>query len=122
MHFDHERLDVYRVAIEFVSWVAELMDGPLGEHRGSAAKQLERASTSVPLNIAEGNGKRSKKDRSRYLDIARGSALESAACLDVFVARKVMTQADVAFGKNLLRRIVEMLSKLTTRLLRQGAA
>jgi four helix bundle protein len=122
MHFDHERLDVYRVAIEFVSWVAELLDGPMDAKRGSAAKQLERASTSIPLNIAEGNGKRSQKDRSRYLDIARGSALESAACLDVFVARKVLTPADVASGKDLLRRIVEMLSKLTASLLRQGAA
>ncbi len=122
MQFDHERLDVYRVAIEFVVWADDLLDRlPVGK-RGSAAKQLERASTSIPLNIAEGNGKRSRKDRSRYLDIARGSALESAACLDVLVARNVLPPAEVAAGKNLLRRIVEMLSKLTATLLRQGAA
>ena len=78
--------------------------------------------TSIPLNIAEGNGKRSRKDRSRYLDIARGSALESAACLDVLVARSVLMPSDVSKGKNLLRRIVEMLSKLTASLLRQVPA
>ena len=85
--FDHERLDVYQAAIEFVAWTGEMLDGPLSACRISAVKQLDRASTSVPLNIAEGNGKRSKKDRCRYLDIARGSALESASCLDVLVAR-----------------------------------
>ena len=122
MHFDHERLDVYRVAIEFVVWADELLDRlPTGK-RGSAVKQLERAMTSIPLNVAEGNGKRSRKDRSRYLDIARGSALESAACLDVLVARSVLRPSDVSQGKNLLRRIVEMLSKLTASLLSQDAA
>ena len=122
MYFDHERLDVYRVAIEFVVWAQELNDRlPVGK-RGSAAKQLERATTSIPLNIAEGNGKRSRKDRSRYLDIARGSALESADCLDVLLARGALTPSNISKGKNLLRRIVEMLTKLTTSLLRQDAA
>jgi four helix bundle protein len=122
MHFDHERLDVYRVAIEFVVWADDLLDGlPTGK-RGSAVKQLERAMTSIPLNVAEGNGKRSRKDRSRYLDIARGSALESAACLDVLVARSVLRPSDVSKGKNLLHRIVGMLSKLTVSLLSQDAA
>ncbi|MHC4917139.1 MAG: four helix bundle protein [Planctomycetota bacterium] len=40
---------------------------------------MRRASQSIPLNIAEGNGKRSKTDRNRYLDTSRGSALESAS-------------------------------------------
>ncbi len=122
MHFDHERLDVYRVAIQFVEWADELLDRLPAGRRGPAVKQLERATTSIPLNIAEGNGKRSRKDRSRYLDIARGSALESAACLDVLVARKSLTSSDVSQGKDLLRRVVEMLSKLTASLLRHDAA
>lgn len=122
MQFDHERLDVYRVAIEFVCWSDKLLDGPLNGKGGSAVKQLERASTSIPLNIAEGNGKRSRKDRSRYLDMARGSALESAAALDVLVSRRALVAADVASGKALLCRVVEMLSKLTASLLRHDAA
>ncbi len=74
--FDHERLDVYRVAIEFAAWAGELLEGPLAECKLNAVSQLERASTSIPLNLAEGNGKRSAKDRCRYLDSARGSAFE----------------------------------------------
>lgn len=116
MQFDHEKLDVYRTSIDFVGWVGDLLDGPLADCRHSAIGQLDRASTSVPLNIAEGNGKRSSRDRCRYLDIARGSAFESAAALDVLIARRALTSAGVRPGKELLKRVVEMLSKLTSTL------
>ena len=114
--FDHDRLEVYRVAIEFVAWVGRLLDGPLANRRLSVVGQLDRASTSIPLNIAEGNGKRSRVDRCRYLDASRGSALECAACLDVAVARRVLPPDQVEEGKDLLVRIVSMLSKMVLRL------
>ena len=54
--------------------------------------QLDRASTSIPLNIAEGNGKYTALDRCKFFDTARGSALGCAACLDVLVAKKSLAQ------------------------------
>jgi four helix bundle protein len=86
--FDHEKLDAYHAAIEFVGWVGELLDGPLSACRLSATRHLDAASQSIANNIAEGNGKRSLVDRSRFLDIATGSAVECAACLDGLVARR----------------------------------
>jgi four helix bundle protein len=115
--FDHEKLDVYRVSIEFARWSGTLIDEIQTRGPTSAIKQLERSSTSIPLNIAEGNGKRSARDRCRYLDIARGSALESSAVLDVLVARGLLRTEDAAPGKRLLLRVVEMLSKMTLALL-----
>jgi hypothetical protein len=57
--FDHEKLDGYRVAIEFIAWTEELFDGLSKERRSAAAsRHLEDASTSIALNIAEGNRKR----------------------------------------------------------------
>ncbi|HMP77470.1 MAG TPA: four helix bundle protein [Kiritimatiellia bacterium] len=103
--FDHEKLHVYQEAIGFVAWVDELLEGipkNLAVH-----SQMDRASTSIPLNIAEGNGKYTPADRCRFLDIARGSALECAACLDVLVAKKRIESADS--GKAILQRIVSML-------------
>src|SRR5438552_18215646 len=88
MAFDHERLDVYRVTVEFTCWCGALLDGPLGKTDLSGIKPLERESTSISLNIAEGNGKRSRKDRCRHFDTATGSALECAVGLVVLVARK----------------------------------
>jgi len=119
--FDHEKLDVYQVSIQFVAWAGELIDGALPRRRQSAIKHLDEASTSIPLNIAEGNGKRSLKDRCRFFDIAKGSALECSACFDVLVARKAISVKQVAAGKELLVRIVEMLSKLITKLVGREA-
>jgi len=104
-HFDHEKLDVYQNAIGFVSWVEELLK--IIPKSLAVYNQLDRASTSIPLNIAEGNGKYTAPDRCRFFDIARGSALECAACLDVLVAKKRIDSADT--GKSMLVGIVSML-------------
>ena len=76
------------------------------------ARHLEDASTSIALNIAEGNGKRSSADRIRYLEIARGSSLECAACLDVLVVRRRVSSSLAAAGKATLVRVVSILTKL----------
>ncbi len=104
-NFDHEKLDVYRASIKFVIWVEELL-GSIPKNL-AVHNQLDRASTSIPLNIAEGNGKYTAADRCRFFDIARGSALECAACLDVLVAKKRLKDADS--GKMILIPIVSML-------------
>src|SRR2546428_8622877 len=97
IYFDHEKLDVYREAIAFCGWVGEFLTAVSA--KTAAKDQLDRASTSIPLNIAEGNGKFSAKDRSRFFEVARGSALECAACLDVLLARKLATQEQVVLFK-----------------------
>jgi four helix bundle protein len=93
IYFDHEKLDVYQEAIAFWGWVGEFLSDIVG--KAAAKDQLDRASTSLPLNIAEGNGKFSDADRSRFLEIARGSALECAACLDVLVVRKLTPRREL---------------------------
>ena len=117
--FDHEKLDAYRLAIEFVAWVDSLIDELPRQGRPGAVKHLDDASTSIALNIAEGNGKRSVADRIRFLEIARGSALECAACLDVLVVRKKLETGAAAAGKSTLVRVVSTITKLIQRLLEQ---
>ncbi len=86
--FDHEKLNVYQALIKFVTWATELISKVKG--KVAVKDQLDRASTSIPLNIAEGNGKFAIRDRCRFLDFARGSTLECAACLDVLVAKHLI--------------------------------
>jgi four helix bundle protein len=105
--FDHEKLDVYQEAIAFCGWVGGFLDKVSG--KTAARDQLDRASTSIPLNIAEGNGKFSAQDRARFIEMARGSALECAASLDVLVARRFTTAEDVQAAKEHLVRLVQML-------------
>jgi four helix bundle protein len=103
--FDHEKLTVYQEGINFDIWANEILE-TLPKNL-AVYSQLDRASTSIPLNIAEGNEKYTAPDRCRFFDIARGSALECAACLDVLVAKKRAVQVDQ--GKEILVRIVAML-------------
>src|SRR5436305_15275380 len=111
--FDHEKLDVYREAVAFVAWLSALLEGSV--RAGEVKDQLDRAATSVPLNIAEGNGKYAPKDRCRFFDIAHGSALECAAGLDVLVAKAKLTLEQIRPGKEQLQRIVRMLMGLIKR-------
>ena len=72
--FDHDRLDVYCVSIEYVSAAFEVSKSLSGLHR-HARDQWLRAAQSIPLNIAEGNGKRSLKDRARFSTLRAGRHL-----------------------------------------------
>jgi four helix bundle protein len=82
---DHEKLEVYQASVAFIAWLEPILQKL--PKSISVSDQLDRASTSIPLNIGEGNGKFTGADRCRYFDNARGSALESAAALDVLVAK-----------------------------------
>ena len=111
--FDYERLEVYQESIRFIAWLTNLLDS--GASLGDVKSQIDRASTSIPLNIAEGNGKYTPKDRCRFFDIAHGSALECAAGLDVLVAKRRATCEDIEAGKESLQNIVRMLFGLIKR-------
>jgi four helix bundle protein len=116
--FDHEKLDVYQLELQFVSWVAPLLDEASWSASGRTREvcdQLDRASLSSLLNTAEGNGKRQRQVRARFFDDARGSATECAACLDALVAKQIVAQDRIIPGKQMLVRIVSMLCGLINR-------
>jgi four helix bundle protein len=111
--FDHERLRAYQQALLFAAWVEPIIETL--PSKLAAKEQLDRASTSIVLNLAEGNGKRSHVDRCRFLDIARGSTLECAACLDVLVARRKLEQGQIEQGKEILLAVVSLTAGLINR-------
>jgi four helix bundle protein len=110
-HFDHEKLIAYQRSIQFVAWSSQLLEKLPAKL--AVCDQLDRASTSVPLNIAEGNAKHTPADRCRYFDTARGSALECAACLDVLVAKGKCPVEQIQVGKEILLEVVALLVGLT---------
>ena len=105
--FDHEKLEVYQESLSFIAWLEPLLERL--PKSIAVRDRLDRASTSIPLNIAEGNGKFTGPDRCRFFDTSRGSALECAAALDVLVAKGKCKVDEVLPGKESLRKIVSMM-------------
>ena len=108
----HEDLDAYKVKIEFLALSSQIAETfPTGY--SSLSDQLRRASLSIPLNIAEGYGKRHVADRCRcFYDIARGSAHECGAIVDAAKVLNLIERQPFAQAKILLHRIVSMLVKM----------
>ncbi len=109
---NHEKLDVYRAAREFVAF-SEALLVHVPPRRASAAEQFRRAALSIPNNIAEGYGRRGKRDRARFYDIARGSAHECSALLDAWIDYRLSEEPALHPGRVLLYRIVCMLVKMS---------
>jgi four helix bundle protein len=110
---DCERFDVYRVAVEF----AKIAAGICSNRRvGTTLRdQLDRASVSIVLCIAEGVGRRTTADKAHFFTMARGSATECAAILDLIEARGLLPVPVHRHGRGQLIRIVQMLTRLITR-------
>src|ERR1044072_5205043 len=102
MPFHHEKLTVYKRALEFATWSQDLTESVT--KKTSTRDHLERSGDSIALNIAEGNGKFSQKDRARFFQIAHGSALESAACLDLLEARRCCVSTAIINGSPFWRK------------------
>src|SRR5829696_6201155 len=115
IRFSHEKLEVYQRALTFIGWLSDIILSV--ERNKSIIDQIDRASFSVALNIAEGNGKSSKKDQNRFLEIARGSSFECAACLDVMLSKRMISSDRVDEGKEQLEIIVKMLFKFSQSIL-----
>jgi four helix bundle protein len=103
------RFDAYRLALDFRRVVVKWL--PL--KRAELSDQLDRASISIALNIAEGAGRTSPRERIRHYTIARGSAVECLACLDLL---ELETNApSIATGREILGRVQMVLSGLIRR-------
>jgi len=113
MTLDHEQLDVYQVSLDFAAWSYQVAKRLTSVDR-HARDQLLRASQSIALNIAEGCGKFPSPERRRFLQIACGSARECGAVLDILFRCQVISEVECKTGKDLLARIVAMLTKMVT--------
>lgn len=111
MGFDHERLTVYQRALEFVK-IAHTVRRSMPPGFQSLADQLDRSGVSIVLKIAEGAGEFAKREKARFYRIARRSATESAAILDIVDRLNLAPANGVRTGKSKLQEIVAMLVKL----------
>jgi len=108
---DAERLDVFHVAVEFQA----IATGLAAKADSILRDQLLRASVSIVLNLSEGAGRRSRRDKARFYFMARGSSAECGAILHLLRARGIAGEVEYASSRKLIVRIVQMLSRLAAR-------
>jgi four helix bundle protein len=81
--FGYERLDVYALALSFAEAAYKLLDKYPAKERFRLASQAGRSASSVALNIAEGSGRRHKREFAQYARVAIGSLFETIANLEL---------------------------------------
>lgn len=106
--FSYESLEVYKKALQFHSWAYRLIK----DHSTLPTylkNQLGRAALSIPLNIAEGSAKFSKRDRRNFFVIARGSAFECSALLKILESEDEIDSLLQIHGNGKLEELSKML-------------
>jgi len=112
VYFEFEKLDVYQVSVDFVV-VADGITGALPRGRAYFKDQIRRAANSIPANIAEGVGEFAPNEKVRFYRIARRSAVECASHLLVCRRLELVDEPSVQKGRELLLRVVAMLTSMT---------
>ncbi len=122
IHFNFEELDVWGKAVDFANTVIQLVEKiETGRQHYKLIEQLEGASTSVSLNIAEGKGRYSKKEFIQFLYIARGSLFETVTLLVIFQRNNWISEEQLNGLKQFADQISKMLSSLISSLKRSLA-
>ncbi|MBU4304487.1 MAG: four helix bundle protein [Candidatus Omnitrophica bacterium] len=111
--FAFEDLEVWQKAVEFAEEVIDIAEQTDTKRRHyRLIEQLESASTSVALNIAEGKGRYSKKEFIQFLYISRGSLYETITLLIIFYKKTWISSEQLSVIKERGERIAKMLSSL----------
>jgi four helix bundle protein len=117
----HEGLDAYRLSRQLaIDLYKETTAFPLSERFGLVS-QIRRAAVSIPANIAEGAARHTKKEFSRFLYAARGSAAELRLLLDIAAATGNLGYERHGELEAILGRVTAMTNGLISRNLHTGS-
>jgi len=112
MPFIFEDFPVYKDALSFINEVNLLLETiPLNENR-RIIDQLQRASMSISLNIAEGAGRFHANDKRNFYIMARGSVYECVACFQILLSKKLITEERYQFFYASLNNLAKQLSAM----------
>jgi len=98
--FPFEKLEVWRLAIDFADFVISLTDSLPQVKHIRLIGQMESAASSVPQNIAEGKGRQYKKEFIQFLYVAEGSLFKALTLTELFKRRGLFTEKDALAVRN----------------------
>ncbi|MDD3066385.1 MAG: four helix bundle protein [Candidatus Gracilibacteria bacterium] len=87
MKFGFENLEVWQLAVDFAVFVRDLTKQFPDDEKFGLVSQMNRAATSIALNLAEGSGRKTKKDFAQFVRVSLGSLLEVVACERIAFAK-----------------------------------
>ena len=108
--FPHERLDAYRLSLEFMRWLQGLPGAPKLATR--QLRQVDNAGTSLVLNIAEANGRYASGERRNLFEVAESAAVRVGTFLEIYARTDELDPEAKACAMALLDRIASMLRGL----------
>ncbi len=109
--FDHEDLDAYQVALLVIAWVDPILTK--SSCSADLRAKLDKSTTAIVLNVAEGNGRFTGADQSNFYETAYKATIQSAALLDLVGGIGIEGVVPVEEGRELLRRVAAMLTGLS---------
>lgn len=112
MAFQFEKLEVYQKSLDWVEAIETLCESLKGKVSYSMIDQLSRAALSIPLNIAEGNGRWHKGDKRQFFWIARGSTFECVPIIQVLHRKSLINEQQYADFYEQLDIMAKMLTNL----------
>ena len=118
--FYFRKLDVYQNAKKLSHYVYSLVKSFPSDERFCLSIQLRRAVTSIPINIAEGFGRFSAKEKARFIEIAFGSLTEVVCELELSLEQQYIRQEDFEEAERQIIVISKQLSRLYSSIMNNG--
>ncbi|MBQ8960611.1 MAG: four helix bundle protein [Ruminococcus sp.] len=109
-------LIVWQKSIDLVELIYVLTDALPDSEKYSLSNQMRRAAVSIPSNIAEGQGRSTSKEFSRFLSVARGSKHELETQLIICKRLGLLSERNIAPAMGLCGEIGRMLNSLMVKI------
>ncbi len=108
----YQDLRVWHKSIELVKEIYLLTEKLPSKEKYILSDQMRRAAISIPSNVAEGNGRSSRVEYKRFVEIARGSQYELQTQLYICVELNYLTKSDTEKANELITEVGKMLNNL----------
>jgi len=112
----YREMIVWQKAMELVKEIYLLVKKLPKEETYALSDQMRRAAVSIPSNIAEGYGRKSKADYCRFLDISRGSLYELETQIEIAIMLNFFNPEDTEKAFSLSQEVGKMLNSLIIKL------
>jgi four helix bundle protein len=117
MPASHRELTVWQKAMDVAVQVYRLTERFPRSEMYRLTSQITRAAASIPANIAEGNGRASRRDYANFLSIAKGSLNETETFLFLAMRLGYLREQETAPTLRLITEVGKMLTSLRARLI-----